>query len=457
LPLKRKKIVKLALLVATKQERAAYYATILRRAGVRTVLAQSVSEAKKILEQELPHFVISENNFADGDAGHIASFMADDTLLTKVSLFIIKDQNTRAAIYTKHTKTKSLPDHVEPSLFLSLIEKEYSENVDGLSPFYMPQSETNAKPEIEIEVDGYILGIANGFLIFNSHFVLHPHHQVQCTPAFAAMDALSMRQIICRRFGTDVFHLFPLRCIKNQGSLWLHEVRSLIEPDYNATFRYRVLYLDHDAKRARELAAFLSTWQIELQHAKVMDDVQSILLTSSVSFQCIFVNETVATPLTSLKRWRDDSPHSSRAGILVSHTDHEGWQDDMTTWLPHPYSLTHLVEHIVALSQDLERLRQLSLAGEDRRLLPIKIGISGNLLGFDETGIHVAAPVEFTEGSTLRVKDEEHAALLGHASLTASKTVAVDDELCHSHLLSLPPGTSKSKYLLQLIKRLGVS
>ena len=450
-------------LVVDKRERAISMQTLLTKLGYKVVLAFSLYEAIKSVEQEMPHLVITESLLSDGTAGTLFDRLQRHETLHRTPIVVVVQRKTREELapLTARQFAGLVLGPVDARSFLAKVEEVMATH-SPQSPYFAKTEELGLKPAVKIWINAQVIGHKDGQLVVRSGSEMDPLAKVLCVPLSPDQSPAVLRMATNMREGEEVYNLFPLSRIVGAGCKWalsLPEIKGAGAQTGAAAALHRVVFCEPDAARFARFRAILKGYGMDLIHAASPAAVLDIVRQGGASIDAVYLAELPgAAAGGAWKAAYDKLPEDRCPPLIVGTTGNESVLNGVR-FIKKPFGLGLFVELLQASFERGAELARVVGKGATTQLagIPVRYEAAATLIGLDETGGILQVPFPLLTGSRLCIDHEFLTAAWDDDEPVKVTSVASNPDMPDTWLVrfeSAKVATSKVKYWEKLTKML---
>ena len=375
----------LVLIVVEKKPRALLMQNVLERMGHKSNIALSLYDALQSIQQELPHVVISESNFQDGNAAILFDRIKEIPHLQNIPILLYLTTKSKEELKKLVKKKFSgiLLAKLDPKTFIEKISASF-ENFNNLSPYFIDFNEQEIEPEINITIQAKVIGKSNNFIITTSHTELDQTAEFNCSAADSSFEKCILSKASNLKNDDEFYNLFPVNRISGKGRRWLINVPELI-PGSEVKER-NIYYVSEKQENHDEFIPFLKSKRFRTTYFSDIPSAQAEIKKSDPKIDCIFIEEPNSKEKTaSWESLYNELIAESKCPLLVSTYAKGKRSSPYIRYIQYPFGLGFFFEALNAGCQKAQELSdaymQSSYSGID-----VQFQTSGKILALDEKG-----------------------------------------------------------------------
>lgn len=452
--------------VVEKRERGIASQTLLTKLGFKVVVATGLYDALKIIEQELPHLVISEVTLADGTCVHLFDKLQQNKLLAKTPImgYSIKKSPDEIATIKSRKLAGAYAGQIEPKSFFAEINKIIAHH-SPISPFYFSALQCGLVEDLTLKMESTVMGRVGDQLLMRGATEVDQNASMLCVPKAADLAPAVLRMATNTKHGVEIFNLFPLSRVVGKGRIWMDKL-PVLSIDKLATTKppaaagtpapaapqmRKVIFYDPNEARADGFREILAGYDIELVYAKTLTLAAQLLSRSPESISGVYLHEMLND--ASSIEWKavyQKIPASSRPSAICGTTAAAAKNTDNLRFIKRPFGMGILVEMMEATFAKGNKIAAVASSAVTPASAGIAVSLQApaKLVGLDETGGVLQMKFPVVKGSKVEIGHEFIQQLIGSASVTivAALPLPNQPDVYQARFESIGPGMSKAKY-----------
>ena len=388
-------------IVVDKPEKSVSMTTLLQRIGFKTFVAQSLYEGLKVIDQEMPHLVISDSLLSDGTAGTLYDRLQQHPLLSNTPMLALVANKTKEQLTPlKRRKFAGfLLGKFDGKMLMAKVKEILAAN-SNLSPYFIRFDECDVEKNLTLSVTATVLGKSGDQVIYLSESEVDADASLVCLPDDSTRSPalLKMGSNIVK--GEEIYNVFPLSRIKGKGRKWLGDLPDIqMVGEENGEAGKRVLFYDPQPKRFDQFKEVLSGYGMELIHVSSMQAAAAYISRDPGGIQCVYLDEL---PTDShgiqLKEALSKAKPDIRPVVIAGTGSLNARSSAEIRYIHKPFGLGVLVEMIDAAMKSKE-----SFGGETANV-GVTYQAPAKILGLDETGGIIQLKFPMLKGSQVRLE-----------------------------------------------------
>ena len=460
-------------LVVEKRERGIASQTLLTKLGFKVLVATGLYDALKVIEQEMPHLVISEVTLSDGTCVHLFDKLQQNKLLAKTPImgYSIKKSPDEIATIKSRKFAGAYAGQIEPKTFFAEINKIITQH-SLISPFYYGAVQCGLVEDLTLKMESTVMGRVGDQLLMRGATEVDQNASMLCVPKAADLAPAVLRMATNTKHGEEIFNLFPLSRVVGKGRIWMDKLPILsidklptvntpaagaIPTTPAAAQMRKVIFYDPNEARADGFREILAGYDIELVYAKTLTLAAQLLSRSPDSISGVYLHEMLND--ASSIEWKtvyQKIPASSRPSAICGTTATAAKNTDNLRFIKRPFGMGILVEMMEATFAKGNKIASVASSA----VAPASAGVAvslqapAKLVGLDETGGVLQMKFPVVKGSKVEIGHEFIQQLIGSASVTiiAALPVPNQPDVYQARFESIAPGMSKAKYWEKISK-----
>lgn len=453
-------------LVVEKRERGIASQALLTKLGFKVQVATGLYDALKIIEQELPHLVISEVTLADGTCVHLFDKLQQNKLLAKTPMmgYSVKKSPDEIATIKSRKFAGAYAGQIEPKSFFAEINKIISHH-SAISPFYYGARQCGLSEDLTLKMESTVVGRVGDQLLMRGATEVDQNASMLCVPKSGDLAPAVLRMATSSKHGEEIFNLFPLSRVVGKGRVWMDKLPVVAldklgsaQANESASVPARkVIFYDPNEARADGFREILAGYDIELVYAKSLTLAAQLLSRSPESFSGVYLHEMLND--ASSIDWKNTFqkiPASSRPAAICGTTAAAAKNTESIRFIKRPFGMGILVEMMEATFAKGSKIASVAGAAVTSASSGVAVSLQApaKLVGLDETGGVLQLKFPVVRGSKVEIAHEFIQTLIGSASVTivAALPLPNQPDVYQARFESLAPGMSKAKYWEKISK-----
>ena len=170
-------------LVVDKPEKYVSASTVLNKMGFKVVVAQSMYDALKIIDQEMPHLVVSEAILSDGHVGNMYDRLKDHPLVKNTPILALVTSKTKEQLSPLQGRKFAgfLLGKVDPKALALKVREVIAAN-NNVSPYFIDFDRVMSESDMTLMVRAQALGKSGEQIVYSSGSELDPEAALVCMP-----------------------------------------------------------------------------------------------------------------------------------------------------------------------------------------------------------------------------------------------------------------------------------
>ena len=385
--------------VLDKREKAVGITAVLKKQSHKVFVAESIYEALKVIDQEMPHLVIVDALLSDGSAGTLHDRLMGNELVKDTPILVLVAQKSKE--YLTPLKGRQFAGFLLGKVDVAMVAKkvtELLENYQDASPYYKETKAADAN--ITISFPAKVLGKSGDQVVYNSGIEMDQKAAVVCVSEDKSRGAALLSLATNKPKDGSIFNYFPLHRVKGAGRVWLENLPDL-SVNQGLSASKKVLFYDPNQERFEQFQEVLLGYGIELVHANSLHVATALLTRDAQSFHSIFLDELNGSKSgITFKETYNQIDASSRPTLLVATSAMSAKSNKTMQYLHKPFGLGILVDTIHAACESSQKLSP-KTANDD-----VKYQAPATLLGLDETGGILKLKFPVSKGTKLNLENK---------------------------------------------------
>ena len=454
--------------VVEKRERGIASQTFLTKLGFKVVVSTGLYDALKVIEQEMPHLVISEVTLTDGTCVHLFDKLQQSKLLAKTPImgYSVKKSPDEIAIIKSRKFAGAYAGPIEPKTFYAEITKIINHH-SPISPFYFGAAQCGLIEDVTLRTESTVIGRVGDQLLMRSATEVDQNASMLCVPKSADMPPAVLRMATNTKHGEEIFNLFPLSRVVGKGRIWMDKLPAISMDNLSGKAAApglpvvspsrKVIFYDPNETRAEGFKEILGGYDIEILYAKTLTIAAQLLARAPDSIGGVYLHEMLND--ASTMEWKNayqKVPMTSRPAIICGTTATNAKSSESMRYIKRPFGMGILVEMMEATFTKGSKIAAVASAAvaPANSGVPVSMQAPAKLVGLDETGGVLQMKFPLVKGSKVVIGHDFVQSLLGTTSVTVIAALPLPNQpdVFQARFESLAPGMSKAKYWEKISK-----
>lgn len=442
------------LLCLNRQDQAIPLKAVLERAGFDVEVALSIYAACDLLDNFMPHVLLTEAVFKDGDVSRLRQQMlAIDVISQTPAIALIPDKSEKYLRPLKNFMWDAIRvGSLDHSAILANLYKIVRQFNHG-SPFVRPISDLGISPQMIVRFPAEALGHIGERVVFRSAAMVDHEAVLKCVPEEKKSSFVELHCGTNLRASDSFFNVFPFSQQRGPGRAWVKSLPKIsLDIDGRKSAR-KIIWQEVNSDTFRQFKKLMRAYNIELIQVPHAEDVVAQLAESPDGFASAFMQET------------EDNQRPDRVSILSSLLSIKGRPnvvivskfpaphvDPTIRYLPFPIGLGRLLNAIEA-SMDRPGIYQRLEKEAQTRYVKCSYLIQAEAIALDEVGGILFSPYPMMPGSRFLWDNEQLTNLWGdHPELEVTSCMRDPRfwERWQIHFARKTAGASRLKYWQKL-------
>lgn len=457
-------------IVVEKRERGIASQTLLSKMGHKVLVAIGLYDSLKIIEQEMPHVVISEVTLTDGTCVHLFDKLQQNRLLAKTPIMAhsIKKNPEEVALIRSRKFSGAYAGAIDPKTYLQAVGNIIATQ-SPISPFYFGATQCGLVEDLTLKVESTVMGKLGDQILVRSKTEVDQNASMLCVPKATDMAPAVLRMASNMKNGEEIFNLFPISRAVGKGRVWMDNLPVVNVDRFNKDVAgeevatngigapRKVIFYDPNDARAEQFRQILSGYDIEVMHAKSLSVAAQMLSKAPDSIGGVYLHE-VLNDATSVD-WKNayaKLPSSSRPPIICGTTVAGAKNTETTRYIKRPFGMGVLVEMMESTFTRVHKIAAVASESVSTASagVPVSMQAPAKLVGLDETGGVLQMKFPLAKGSRVEIVHDFVQGLVGGNSVTivAAAPVPSQPDVFHARFESIGAGLSKAKYWEKISK-----
>ena len=457
------------ILAVEKRERGIAAQTLLTKLGFKVVTALSMYDALKMVEQEMPHLLISEVTLTDGTCVHLFDKLAANKLLgkTPIMAYSVKKSPDEIAAIKSRKFAGAYAGQIDPKTFFAEIMKIIN-NHSAISPFYYGASQCGIAEDMTLKIDSTVMGRVGDQILMRSGTEVDQNASMICVPKSSDMPPAVLRMASNMKNGDEVFNLFPISRAIGKGRTWIEKLVPINmdslggNADQTASAASggaprRVIFYDPNESRFESFKEILSGYDIELHYAKSLTAAAGLLSRAPENFGGVYLHELMND--ASSIEWKNAVQKvaaSSRPPVICGTTMMGAKSTDSVRYIKRPFGMGILVEMMEATFTRGNKIAAAAGAKSSNANngMAVSMQAPAKVVGLDEPGGVLQMRFPLVKGCKVEIMHDFIASLIGanSVSIVAVAPLPNQPDVYQARFESIAPGMSKAKYWEKISK-----
>ena len=408
-------------LVVDKPEKSVSMTTLLNKMGFKTFVTQSMYEALKVIDQEMPHLIISDAILSDGTVGSLFDRLNEHQLLSSTPILALVHSKTKEQLTPLKGRKFAgfLLGKFDPKAFTTKVKEIMALNND-VSPYFIDFENCEKESDLTLSVNASALGKSGDQVIYSSESEIDVDATLVCLPADSARSPALLKMATNVTNSEGIYNIFPLSRIKGKGRKWINELPDIqMVGEESEMGHKKILFYDANAQRFEQFKEVLSGYGMELVHASSIQMASSYLARDPGSFGCVYLDELPPDSggiqfRENLTKIKDEERPPVIAGTQAQNMRSSGG----IQYISKPFGLGVLVDMLESALKSNE-----SVSGEVANL-EVSYRAPAKIIGLDETGGILQLKFPMTKGSNVRLEHSFLSELWGGENIVQISDVA---------------------------------
>ncbi|MCB9229521.1 MAG: hypothetical protein H6618_07915 [Deltaproteobacteria bacterium] len=448
-------------ILVSRREKGISLDSFLSNMGFQVFLAESLYEAGKVIEQEMPHLVITEAIVSDGNAVILYDKLQNNEILKKIPILVHIPRKVRQDVELVASRRFAgfILGALDPKSLVSKLNAVIEEQ-SGFSPYYIDTSSHPFNHDLTVSMNGKVVGQCRGMVVSESGFEIHSTASLLCLPGDKKYSPVVFRAPTNLRSSSGIFNLFPINKVVGKGRLWvshLPEINLTSNPPPDQLMGNKtVIYFDSMEDRFKQFSHILKAYNVDLVYAPSLNRCISLIRQRPGEIGCAYLHEL--TNDASGIAWKNEYmklPSEVKPPLIIGTSSMNAKSTSDVRFLKRPFGMGQFLENIkAAFIRSGELTKGMEKTGYQG--ISVQYKVSARILGLDESGgiMEVSFPV--AAGSPFLFDHKFFRTFLGEdTAVYVESSQKVDGQLLwHVRFRSLEQGASKSRYWSRLVKAL---
>ncbi|SMF54762.1 response regulator [Pseudobacteriovorax antillogorgiicola] len=388
-------------IVVDKPEKSVSMTTLLQRMGFKTYVAQSLYEGLRVIDQEMPHLVISDALLSDGTVGTLYDRLQQQPLLSNTPMLaLVANKSKEQLTPLKGRKFAGfLLGKFDGKTLVQKVKEVLASN-SNVSPYFVKFDKTDIENKLTLCVQATVLGKSGDQVIYLSESEVDPDASLVCLPDDSSRHPALLKMGTNIIKGEDIYNIFPLSRIKGKGRRWLCDLPDIrMIGDGDGSANRRLMFYDPNMNRFEQFKEVLSGYNMELIHMASIQAAASFVARDSASVQCIYLDELPSdSGGIQFKEALSRVSPEIRPPVIAGTGSLNARSTSEIRFIRKPFGLGVLVEMIDAAFKSKE-----SFTGKTANL-GVTYQAPAKILGLDETGGIIQIKFPMLKGTQVRLE-----------------------------------------------------
>ncbi len=393
---------KVALIISDRAAHKILLEKICDKLTIKCLKASTLYEAEGIFLQELPHLIISDAFFSDGNLQVLHNKLQTNDSYKKTPMIVTLQSNdpseSKAIGQRKYHYVSE--GTLDPQLLLQNISAIFKSYHD-LSPQFMSLENTSINRQTDIWVKATLLGRYESFLAIDSNVYLDPRSAIRIKPESGEIDGINMVYPSNTPHKNTTINLFPIGEVEDVNKEWLTNTYHLKSHDLgSAEPIYKVAFIQ-DSANFKQIQIILRGYGIEAQNFKnVQEFVGSSHKERSDISGIYYSNDSDSKDLSLFHKLYQ----KTKIPILIKTNDTEQNYGEGLYFIKSTFSMASYIEILRSLcirgSEVMDHFEKTGQIG-----VPVSYHTVGDLCGLDERGGIIEMSFPLPAGTSLNLKN----------------------------------------------------
>ncbi len=439
----------------SKASKAMTMQSLLKKFGCRVTVVENMYDALKVIQQEMPHVVISESVLSDGSAGSLYDRLSQHPMLSKTPIIVHVLKKTKAEIQALAGRKFAgfYLGEFNPSEFVKKFNEVLATH-SQVSPYFRSAEQLSCKPELTVNVSATFMGVKGEQVVAKSSMEVDAAATLVCNPLDKQYGPAMLKLGSNFRQGEDVFNMFPINRIQGKGRMWLEKLPLFgAEPESQVK---TILFFEPNEAKFSQFDEILSGYGLDLLHAKTLSMAAAMVKRDPEGVQCVYLSElTTGTSSASWKEAYEGLAENVKPPVIIGTSSLNAKSQGKVRYIKKPFGLGLLVEMLEAASESVTA-NEVSNAGDTG--VSTRYQAPAKLVGIDETGGIIQSKFPLLKNSRMTFSSDFLTGLWGEEKevlVTSSASLPDKPDIWQARFDSVGAGNSKTKYFEKVIEKIG--
>ena len=455
------------ILCVERRERVVALETLLKQAGIVVHIANSVYDAVRLAEQELPHLIISEPSFADGTASNLYDKLNQHQHLKRIPMALLfsKLAKDEAAALVKRRLAGLFSNNLDPR---AIVEKSLKilRGESGKSPHFI-EWDSSKEQNIVFSSESNFIGKVGSFAVSRANFEVETSNEVRCVIKSGNETVALLQATTNIRDKEGVYTLFPFHRLLGSVRAVLSQLPDLVGGEKSkvkgsntggeSSIPRVVVALTQSEDEFKSWQNVLSAYGWKLLHAANAAAVAAIVGKSRVAAIWVLPSEGRSDSGLSpeLKAVYTSISLGIRPVILLHAKNSDSISKENISYILPDFGLGAILD---LLDASLWRASDLSAAGSPSSHSSITASWSdrATLIGCDERSWYMESQSPLARGSKVVIKQSGSEPFWTSLNLQVGACTQSTGELFLLRLDIVSPGASKLRYFEKVTRELRI-
>lgn len=371
------------LLLVDKPERTISLGPLFQKLRYKLVTSLSLYESLKLIDQEMPHLIVTDAILSDGHAGNLYDRLQQQPLFANIPILVMISAKTKEQLNPLKGRkfagfTLGRPDPV------ALVQKikETLESFSDISPFFIGAEQSKLASDCTLAIQAKVVGRIGEQMVCQSDSEVNPDSMLLCQPQDKTKGPAVLRLGSNVRRGESIYNFFPMNQVKGSGKIWIASLPEISLDQIGKSGSRRIVFYDPKMDRFEQFKRVLAGYDIELVYAPNLQAAGALMMRElDGTLGCIYLDELPSnTSGIAIKEAISKISEKVRPPVIAATTSQTVRSTREIQYIKKPFGLGMLVEMLDAA---LKSRCQFSESGPSHE---IQYQAPARLLGLDETG-----------------------------------------------------------------------
>lgn len=371
------------LLLVDKPERTVSLGPLFQKLRYKLVTSLSLYESLRLIDQEMPHLIVTDAILSDGHAGNLYDRLQQQPMFANIPILVMISAKTKEQLNPLKGRkfagfTLGRPDPV------ALVQKikETLESFSDISPFFVGTDNGKLVADCTLAIQAKVVGRIGEQMVCQSDSEVNPESMLLCQPQDKSKGPAVLRLGSNVRRGDNIYNFFPMNQVKGSGKIWIAALPE-INLDQMAKMPRRIIFYDPKMDRFEQFKKVLAGYDIELVYAPNLQAAGALMLRElDGSIGGLYLDELPSNASgIAIKEAITKISEKMRPPVIAATTSQTIRSTREIQYIKKPFGLGTLVEMLDAALKSRCQFTEASGASHE-----IQYQAPARLLGLDETG-----------------------------------------------------------------------
>ncbi len=436
------------LFLVDKPERTIALGPLFTKLKYKIVTSTSLYDCLRLIDQEMPHLVVTDSILSDGNAGNLYDRMQQQAIFKDIPILVVIAAKTVDQLNPLKGRKFAgfVLGKVEPKA-MALKVKEILESRADVSPFFVRADAGMLQEDCTLATNARVVGRIGDQLVCHSDSEVDPDATLLCQPQDKAKGPALLRLGSNVHKGTSIYNFFPVNQVKGSGKVWITTLPEInLDRVGKSIATSKIIFYDPKPERFEQFKRVLGGYDIELIYASNLQAAGALLQRETDgTLGCVYLDELPSNASgISIKEIISKIPDKSRPPVIAATTSLVARSTKEIQYIKKPFGLGTLVEMLDAAIKSRSSFTDgVTLSQEVHYQTPAK------LLGLDETGGILQTKFPVVIGNKLLLQHAELSLMWeGNTEVRITSVARLDDStnLWQAKFEALTAQGNKSRY-----------